>query len=83
MGVGGVVTFKNAVEIKKIAKEIELTHILSETDCPYLAPTPYRGKRNEPAYVKYVVEEIAKIRGESIDDVEGCLEANAKKLFRL
>ena len=83
LGVGGVVTFKNAVEIKKIAKEIELTHILSETDCPYLAPTPYRGKRNEPAYVKYVVEEIAKIRGESIDDVEGCLEANAKKLFRL
>lgn len=83
LGVGGVVTFKNAVEIKRIAKEIELTHILSETDCPYLAPTPYRGKRNEPAYVKYVVEEIAKIRGESIDDVEECLEANAKKLFRL
>lgn len=83
LGVGGVVTFKNAVEIKKVVREIDIDYLLSETDCPYLAPVPYRGKTNEPAYVKYVVEEIAKIREEDVFEVEKHLEKNAQKLFKI
>ena len=60
LGIGGVVTFKNAVEIKKVVEGIDLSYLLSETDSPYLTPVPYRGKLNQPAYTKYVVEEIAK-----------------------
>ena len=83
ISLGGTVTFKNAVEPKKIAKEIPLEHLLIETDCPFLAPTPFRGKRNESSYVKYVLEEIAKIKEMDIKEVEKITTNNAIKLFNL
>src|SRR5690625_8010235 len=58
----GIVTFKNAPEIREIAKEIPLNRLLIETDSPFLTPHPYRGKRNEPAYVRFVAEEIARLK---------------------
>ena len=66
IGVGGVVTFKNARKLKETVQEIPLTSIVLETDCPYLAPVPYRGKRNNSAYIKYIAEEIAGIKGVSL-----------------
>lgn len=82
LGIGGVVTFKNSKEIKEVVKEIDLKYLLSETDSPYLAPMPYRGKINRPAYTKYVVEEIAKLKEQEITDIENQLALNAKKVFR-
>ena len=81
LGIGGVVTFKNAVEIKKVVEGIDLSYLLSETDSPYLTPVPFRGKLNQPAYTKYVVEEIAKIKNLPVLEVEEILEKNTKKLF--
>ncbi len=83
ISLGGPVTFKNAKEPKLIAKEIPLDKLLIETDCPFLAPTPFRGKRNESAYVKYVCEEIANIRGISFEEVDRATTANAKNLFKI
>lgn len=79
----GVVTFKNAGEILEVAKTAPLEKILIETDCPFLAPEPFRGKQNEPAYVKYVAEKIAEIRGISFEEVVRATEENTKKLFGL
>lgn len=79
----GVITFKNAGELPRIAKEIPLESMLVETDCPYLTPEPYRGKRNEMAYVKHVIEKIADIREVSFEDVENTTKENAKNLFLL
>jgi len=81
IGIGGVVTFKNAKKLHEIAKNIPLEYILLETDAPYLTPVPFRGKQNEPAYVKYVVEEIAKIRKISYDEVARITTANARRVF--
>ncbi|WP_026673693.1 TatD family hydrolase [Alkalihalobacterium bogoriense] len=78
---GGPVTFKNAKKPKEIAKQIPLDKLLIETDCPYLAPHPYRGKRNEPAYVKLVAEQIAELREMSVEELAKITTANAKKLF--
>ncbi len=83
ISLGGPVTFKNAKESKLIAKEIGLEHLLIETDCPYLAPTPYRGTRNESSYVRFVCEEIANLRGISIYDVDQKTSENANALFDL
>lgn len=83
ISIGGVVTFKNAKKLHEIALNIPLEHLLLETDAPYLTPVPYRGKRNEPAYTKFVAEEIAKIRGISFDDVAEITTANARKAFRI
>ncbi len=83
IGIGGVVTFKNAKTIKAVAQEIPLNHLLIETDCPYLTPMPYRGKRNEPAYVHYVAEKIAELRGISYDEVVSATFANACRLFQI
>lgn len=83
LGIGGVVTFKNAVEIKKVVEDIDLRFLLSETDSPYLTPVPFRGKLNQPAYTKYVVEEIAKIKDLPIEKVEEILEENTKRLFNI
>ena len=66
---GGPVTFKNAKKPKEVAKEIPLDRLLIETDCPYLTPHPFRGKRNEPSYVKYVAEAIAELKGLSFEEV--------------
>lgn len=81
ISLGGPVTFKNAKKPKEVAKEIPLSHLLIETDCPYLAPHPYRGKRNEPAYVKLVAEQIAEIKELTYEEVVAQTYQNAKRLF--
>ncbi|MGG7165159.1 TatD family hydrolase [Clostridium ihumii] len=81
IGIGGVLTFKNAKVIKEVVKEIEMDRILLETDCPYMAPTPYRGKRNQSDYINFVVEKIMEIKGISKEDVENITLQNTKKLF--
>lgn len=77
----GIVTFKNAVALKEVAAKAPLERILVETDSPYLAPVPYRGKTNEPAYVKYVAAEIAQLRGISPEAVAEATTANFFRLF--
>jgi TatD DNase family protein len=79
-GIGGVVTFKNA-GLDKIVQEIPIDRILLETDAPYLTPVPYRGKRNEPGYLKSIAEKIAEIKGMSAKDVASITTQNAKSLF--
>ena len=83
IGVGGVVTFKNARKLKETVEEIPLTSIVLETDCPYLAPVPFRGKRNNSSYIKYVAEEIAEIKGISYEAVVEQTEKNARDLYNL
>jgi len=80
LGIGGVVTFKNA-GLDKVISAIGLSPVVLETDAPYLAPVPYRGKRNEPAYTKMVAEKIASLLNISLDDVFLTTSANAEKLF--
>jgi TatD DNase family protein len=79
----GIVTFKNAKQLKEVAQRVPLERILIETDAPYLAPVPHRGKLNQPAYVKHVAEEIARLRGISLDEVGKCTTENFKRLFKL
>lgn len=83
ISLGGPVTFKNAMEPKEVAKAVPLDLLLIETDCPYLAPTPMRGKRNESSYVKYVRDEIASLRGITIQEVEEATTKNAIRLFKI
>ena len=78
----GIVTFKNALELKEVAKRVPLERMLVETDSPYLAPVPYRGKTNRPGWVKYVAEEIAKLRGIPFEEVAEATTRNFFKLFR-
>ncbi len=78
----GIVTFKNALDLKEVAKQIPLDRLLVETDSPYLAPVPFRGKTNQPAYVKYVAQEIANLRGISIEEVAEATTANFFRLFK-
>jgi len=80
---GGPVTFKNAKKVKEVALQIPLDRLLIETDCPYLTPHPYRGKRNEPSYVKLVAEELASIKNLSFEELAHITTSNAKKLFQL
>jgi TatD DNase family protein len=82
IGVGGVVTFKNGKKLKDTVKEIPIEKILLETDCPYMAPEPNRGTRNDSGNIPYVVEEIARIKGLSTDEVEKITWDNAMKLFK-
>lgn len=81
ISLGGPVTFKNAKKPKEVAAEIPIENLLIETDCPYLAPHPYRGKRNEPAYVKLVAEEIALLKGLTYEEVASITTENAKNFF--
>ncbi|DAA91443.1 TPA: hydrolase TatD [Candidatus Gastranaerophilales bacterium HUM_6] len=81
IALGGVVTFKNAFKTKEVAQTVPLEYLLLETDDPYLAPVPFRGKENQPMYVKYVAEEIAKLRGITADEVEKITTQNALKIF--
>lgn len=81
IGVGGVVTFKNAKKLIETVEAIPLERILLETDCPYMAPEPYRGKRNNSLYLTYVRDKIAEIKGISPEEVERVTEENARKLF--
>lgn len=79
----GIVTFKNALTIKEVAKQVPLNRMLVETDSPYLAPIPYRGKTNQPSYVKYVAEEIAKLRDISFEEISTATTENFFRLFKL
>jgi TatD DNase family protein len=79
----GIVTFKKAEELKEVARTIPLERMLIETDSPYLAPMPFRGKQNQPAYVKHVAEHIADLRGISVAEVAAATTANFKRLFKL
>ncbi|WP_066074865.1 TatD family hydrolase [Neobacillus soli] len=83
ISLGGPVTFKNAKKPKEVAAEVPIDKLLIETDCPYLAPHPYRGKRNEPGYVRLVAEEIAEIKGLTLEEVASATTQNAKKLFAI
>lgn len=82
LGLGGVSTFKNG-GMDKVIPALDLNYLVLETDCPYLAPVPYRGKRNEPAYTRLVAERIAELRNLSTQAVDQLTTANAKALFKL
>jgi TatD DNase family protein len=79
----GIVTFKKAETVQDSAKIVPLNRLLVETDCPFLAPAPYRGKRNEPAYVRHVAEYLAQLRGISLEDLAQATTHNACQLFSL
>lgn len=81
IAIGGVVTFKNAQKIKDVTKEIPLSHLVLETDSPYLTPVPFRGKPNKPEYVKYVAEEIANIKEMPTAELIDITTRNAEEFF--
>ncbi len=81
ISLSGIVTFKNATQVKEVAQRVPLDRLLVETDAPYLAPVPYRGKLNQPGYVKHVAEEIARLRGISFDEVARASTENCFRLF--
>jgi TatD DNase family protein len=82
LGIGGVVTYKNA-GVAEVLEKIDLSHLVLETDAPYLTPVPFRGKRNESAYLKYIVAKIAAIKNCSEEEVAAVTTANAEKIFGL
>lgn len=83
LGVDGPLTFKNSAKLPEIVAKIPLDRLLLETDCPYLAPVPMRGKRNEPAYIKHIAEKVAQIRGISLEEVAKVTTNNAVAVFNL
>ena len=83
IGIGGVVTFKNAKKLKEVVEYAPLEQLLLETDCPYLAPAPNRGKRNTSLLIPYIAEEIARIKNVSYDEVVRVTHANAMRVFNL
>jgi len=82
VGIGGVATFKNG-GLDKVLPEIPLERIVLETDCPYLAPVPHRGKRNEPAYLKLVAEKVAQLKNIPVEELAEKTTENARRLFKL
>lgn len=83
LGIGGVVTFKNAKKLKEVVADTPIEYLVLETDCPYLAPVPFRGKRNSSLYLPYVVHEIAEIKGITENEVIKATEENARRLFSI
>lgn len=83
LGVGGPVTYRNARKLPEVVQAAPLERLLLETDCPYLPPHPHRGKRNEPAYVALVAEEVARIKGKPVEEVAAVTTANVQKFFKL
>ena len=83
LGIGGVVTFKNSKVLKRVVEEIPLSHLVLETDCPYLSPVPYRGKRNSSDRLTYVADAIASLKGCDREDVERITWENAHRLYGL
>ena len=81
LGIGGVATFKNG-GLDKILPHIDLQHVVLETDCPYLAPIPYRGKRNEPAYLPLIAERVAQLKNTTIEEVVSMTTENALRIFK-
>jgi len=78
----GIVTFKNGKQVREVAAQVPLDKFMVETDCPYLAPVPFRGKRCEPAHTRLVAEEIARARGVSLEEIAGATTATAEEFFR-
>lgn len=83
IGIGGVVTFKNAKKLKEVAEYTPLSQIVLETDCPYLAPTPFRGKRNDSSKIAYVAEEIAAIKQIPVEEVIRITNENGRRLYQI
>ncbi len=83
IGIGGVATFKNGRKLKEVIADIPMSSIVLETDSPYLAPVPFRGKRNDSSNIKYVVEAIKEIKGIETEEIERITFENAKKMYRL
>ena len=81
LGIGGVVTFKNAKTLKQVVREIPLEYLVTETDCPYLAPEPFRGKRNDSRNIRYVIQEIARLKEMEEIRTEEILFENARKVY--
>ena len=79
----GVITFQNATMLRDIVKTVPLDRILVETDSPYLTPVPHRGKRNEPAYVAFVAQKVAGLKGVTVEEMGEQTTRNAKRLFRI
>ena len=82
LGIGGVLTYKKS-GLDKVLEQIDLKHMVLETDSPYLTPAPFRGKRNESSYLKYIIEKLAEIKKISVDEVAAATTANAEKIFVL
>ena len=83
LSLSGPITYKNGANLRRVAAAVPLEHLLVETDSPYLTPVPHRGRRNEPAYVRYVAEAIARVRGEDPERVAEATTANARRAFRV
>jgi TatD DNase family protein len=83
ISVAGVVTFKTAEPIREAVRLVPRDRLMVETDCPYLAPIPHRGKRNEPAWVVETARKVAEVWGTTVDEVAAATTANARRLFRL
>ena len=83
IAIGGPVTFKNAKNIKEVAQKVPLEKLLIETDAPFLAPHPFRGKQNEPLKIKFIAEEIAKIKGISFEEIANTTSQNAEKIYNI
>jgi TatD DNase family protein len=79
----GIITFKNAEPLRDVVRKVPLENMFVETDSPYLTPVPHRGKRNEPAYVRFVAETIARVKGVELAEVARVTSANVKKLFSI
>jgi TatD DNase family protein len=82
LGIGGVLTYKKS-GLAEVLEKIDLKHLVLETDSPYLTPVPYRGKRNESSYLKYIAEKLALIKNVSVEEVASVTTANAEKIFGL
>lgn len=83
LGIGGVLTFKNAKKLVEVVEKIPLDKLILETDCPYMAPTPFRGKRNEPIYVEYVAKKIAEIKRITYEEVVEATNRNTRKAYEM
>ena len=83
VSVTGVLTFKNAAALQETVRKMPLTNLMIETDCPYMAPVPYRGKRNEPAYVVEVARKMAELKWLTLEEVAAATTANARRFFKL
>jgi len=81
VSVSGILSFKSAKEVRAVIKDVPLERVILETDCPYLTPMPYRGRRNEPAYLPYVADALAELHGLTREEVGDLCEANALRLF--
>jgi TatD DNase family protein len=81
LGIGGVITYKSNKDLQEVVQTVPLEHIVLETDAPYLSPVPYRGKRNESAFITFIAEKVAALRGISIEELARVTTANANKLF--